>query len=129
MAAVARFARPVWVVLAVLFTIGIVVQFFLAGLGLLGGEDMTAHADFGWAALHLFPILMFVFALLARLPRMFLIMNFVLAVVVFVQPLWVTEFRGEFLGAMHILGALVIFGISRELAERGVKFWRAASAT
>jgi hypothetical protein len=123
-AGISRYTRPVYVFLAVLFVIGVAVQFFLAGLGLLGGETMQAHNDFGWAALHLFPILMLLIGLTARLPRLLLGMTFVLAVVVFVQPLWVTEFRGEVLGALHVLGALVIFAISRDLAERGVRLLR-----
>jgi hypothetical protein len=116
------------VVLAVLYAIGVLVQFFSAGMGLLGGETMQFHADFGWSALHLTPILIFIVALVAWLPRPLLIMSFALAVIVFVQPLWVTEFRGELLGAMHILGAGFILLLSRDIAERSVRLWRNRSA-
>jgi hypothetical protein len=107
-----------------LFAVGIVVQYFSAGLGLLGGETMQFHKDFGWAALHLFPILMFLIALLSRLSRGLLIMSLALAVVTFLQPIWVAEFRGEFLGGMHLLGALVIAFLARDLAERSFRYWR-----
>ena len=128
MAAVARIARPIFVVLAMLFAVGIVVQYLSAGLGLLGGETMQFHKDFGWAALHLFPILMFLFALMSRLSRGLLIMSLALAVVTFLQPIWVAEFRGEVLGAMHLLGALVIAFLSRDLAERSYRYWRSNPA-
>ena len=128
MAAVARIARPVFVVLAMLFAVGVVVQYLSAGLGLLGGETMQFHIDFGWAALHLFPILMFLIALLSRLSRALLIMSFALAVVTFLQPIWVAEFRGEFLGAMHLLGAIVIAYLARDIAERSYRYWRSNPA-
>ena len=128
MAAVARIARPIFVVLAMLFAVGVVVQYFSAGLGLLGGETMQFHIDFGWAAMHLFPILMFVVALLSRLSRGLLIMSLVLAVLTFLQPIWVAEFRGEFLGAMHVLGALIIAFLARDIAERAYRYWRTTPA-
>ena len=43
--------RRVLVGLAWLYVMGNTVQFFLAGLGLLGDQPsaLTTHADFGWA--------------------------------------------------------------------------------
>jgi hypothetical protein len=101
-----------------------VVQYFSAGLGLLGGETMEFHEGFGYAAVHLFPILMLLVGLVSRLPRALLILTFVLAVVTLVQPIWVSEFRGELLGAFHLLGALLIAWLARDIAERAVRFWR-----
>ena len=34
--------------LALLIAIGIIVQVFLAGLGIFGAESFDAHEDFGW---------------------------------------------------------------------------------
>ncbi|MPZ49037.1 MAG: hypothetical protein GEU75_06980 [Dehalococcoidia bacterium] len=127
MAAVSRYARPVFIVFAVLYAIGVVVQFFLAGLGLLGGETMQAHNDLGWM-MHTLIIPFLVLALLSGLPRPLLIMAIALTVIMLVQPFWVTEFRGEVLGALHVLGALIIFGLARDVAEQGVKLWRGAKA-
>jgi hypothetical protein len=124
MAGLAGIARPVFAVLAALFTIGIVVQYLLAGVGILGGGSMEAHEVFGYAVLHFFPVLMLIAALLARLPKGLVIMAGVLMLVTLVQPIWVTAFRDEFLGAFHFLGALVIFALSRDLAERGMRAWR-----
>jgi hypothetical protein len=114
-------ARRILTGLAWLYVLGIVVQFFLAGLGLLGGESMTAHSDFGWSVLHLFPILLIIAAAVGRVGRNLLIMVVALAVVGFVQPLWVTEFRGELLGAMHVLGALVIFVLAHNVARASTR--------
>jgi hypothetical protein len=104
--------------LAWLYVLGIVVQFFLAGLGLLGGESMEAHEGFGYAVLHLYPILMLIAAAVGRVGRNLLIMSVVLVVIVFVQPTWVSEFRGEFLGSIHVIAALVIFVLAHMIAQQ-----------
>jgi hypothetical protein len=122
-------ARKIFAVLAGLFVIGVVIQFFLAGLGLLGGESMQAHIDFGWFPVHLFPILMLIVAAIARVGRTLLLMTLALAIVTFVQPFWVTEFEGEVLGALHILGALVMFGIAESLARRAMPLMRGSTST
>ncbi len=44
-------AKRAMTIVAYLFLLGIVVQFFLAGLGTLGGEDLEAHRGFGYSAL------------------------------------------------------------------------------
>ena len=49
--------------LALLIAIGIVVQVFLAGLGVFGAESFKAHESFGWM-LHTAAIVVFVLALL-----------------------------------------------------------------
>jgi hypothetical protein len=113
-------------VLAWLYVVGTVVQFFLAGLGTVGGETMEAHKGFGYAVLHLYPILMLLVALVARPPRELLIMSFVLAVIVLIQPFWVTAFRGEFLAALHFVMAMVIFGLAQQLAIRSTRLAREA---
>jgi hypothetical protein len=118
-------ARKLLMGLAWLYVIGTVAQFFLAGLGMLGGESMEAHEVFGYAVLHLYPVLMLLIALVARPPREVLIMALVLAVIVFIQPIWVTAFRGEVLGAMHVVMALVIFGLAQQLAIRATRVVRA----
>jgi len=114
----------VYVGLAWLYLLATAVQFLLAGLGLLGGEDMQAHKDFGYMAVHLSPILLLIVSLIAKLPRNLILMTLVLAIVVFVQPIWVTEFRGEFLGSFHILGAMVIVVLAHDLAQRATRVAR-----
>jgi hypothetical protein len=48
-------ARKIFVGLAWLFVLAVAIQFFLAGLGVLGGESLGAPAV-GFIVLHLLPI-------------------------------------------------------------------------
>jgi hypothetical protein len=123
-----RIARIILVGLAWLFLFGVAVQYFLAGLGTLGGESMDAHEGLGYAVLHFFPILILIAALVARASKPTIIMSVVLVVVTLVQPFWVSEFRGEILGALHILGALVIAALAHEIASRATQLVRTERA-
>ena len=49
--------------LALLIAVGIVVQVFLAGLGIFGAESFDAHEGFGWM-IHTAAILLFILALI-----------------------------------------------------------------
>ena len=49
--------------LALLIALGVVVQVFLAGLGIFGAESFDAHESFGWI-LHTAAIVLFLLALL-----------------------------------------------------------------
>lgn len=120
-------ARRILVVAAWLYVLGVAVQFLLAGLGTLGGESLSAHEGFGWSALHLTPIIIAVAAWFARAPMTLLVLCVIFAVVAIVQPYWVSEFRGEFLGSMHILGALVIFVLAHAIAQRATALLRSSS--
>jgi len=98
---------------------------FFAGLGLLGGKTMFTHNQFGWMPVHPFPILMFVAALLARVPRPLLILTIALLAVTLVQPFWVTAFRGELLGSLHVVGGLAVFALAHAVARRSTALLRA----
>ena len=121
-------ARRILVIVSFLFLIGVILQFFFAGLGLLGGEDMELHKDFGWAALHFTPVLILVVAYLAKVGRTTLFLALALAIVSLIQPFWASEFQGEFLGSMHVLGALVIFTLAHHVAQRAMRDMRGAGA-
>lgn len=114
-------ARRALIGVSWLYVLGVVVQFLLAGLGNLGGESWDAHVGFGWSALHLTPILIVVVAVVAKVSRTTLIIAVALAIAAFVQPFWVTEFRGETLGALHVFGALVVFILAHHLAQRAMR--------
>lgn len=120
-------ARMALVALAWLYVLGVVIQFFLAGLGLpeLGGEGMSAHNDFGYSALHLTPIIFIILAFVAKAPRSVIGLTFVFAIVAFVQPIWTSEFDGEFIAAFHVIGALVIFVLAHTLAKQATQLLRA----
>ncbi|HEY7465385.1 MAG TPA: DUF6220 domain-containing protein [Dehalococcoidia bacterium] len=107
-----------------LYVLGVVIQFFFAGLGALGGEDYKAHEGFGWSALFLTPILLLVLTFVAGASLVTRVMTLALVVVAFIQPFWVTEFRDETLGAFHVVGALVIFALAHDIARRSVREMR-----
>jgi hypothetical protein len=111
-----------------LFLLAVVLQFFFAGLGLLGGEDMELHEAFGWSALMLTPVLILIVAYLAKGGRVMLFLCLALVIVSLIQPFWVTQFRGEFLGSMHVLGALVIFTLAHHVSQRALRELRGAGA-
>ncbi|HLF79843.1 MAG TPA: DUF6220 domain-containing protein [Dehalococcoidia bacterium] len=120
-------ARKILVGLAWLFVLGVMLEFFFAGLGLLGGEDMELHEGFGWGALQLLPVLILIAAFFAKPARSMLILVVALLVVSFFQPFWVTEFRGEFLGSFHVLGAAVILALAHAIAQRATHLVRAGA--
>ena len=121
-------AKRILVIVSMLFMIGVVFQFFFAGLALLGGEDWDLHRGFGWAALHFTPVLILVVAYLAKVGRVTLFLSLALAIIALIQPFWVTEFEGEFLGSMHVLGALVIFTLAHHVSQRAMREMRGGSA-
>lgn len=123
-------ARKILAGLFWLYLIGVVVQFFLAGLGLpeLGGEGMDAHEGFGYSALHLTPILFLIIAFFAKVPLPMLILMVVFAVIAFLQPIWAAEFRGEFLASFHILGAAIILMMAHMLARMATRHMRGEPA-
>jgi hypothetical protein len=115
-------ARRAFVALAWLFVLGVAVQFLLAGIPMLGGGDSwEAHEGLGWGGLHLFPILILIAAFFAKPPRKVLVLAIALVVVTLVQPFWVTEFRDEFPGAFHVLGALVIAALGHDVAQNATR--------
>ena len=101
-----------------LFTAGVVVQVFLAGLGVFGGKD-----DFG---LHLtWAIVLFVMAVLSpllaiagRLGRRVTGLSFLVLVLFFLQSVFV-QLRTDmpYLAALHPVNALAIFWLSLTLAR------------
>lgn len=121
-------AKRILVIVSMLFLLGVVLQFFFAGLALLGGEDWDLHKGFGWSALMLTPVLILVVAYLAKGGRVMLFLCLALVVVSLIQPFWVSEFRDEFLGSMHVLGALVIFTLAHHVSQRAMRELRGDSA-
>jgi hypothetical protein len=123
--------RRVFAVLAWVYLAAVVVQFFLAGLGLpqLGGEGMGIHAEFGYIAVHMTPILLIIFAIIGRAGRALILWTVVLAVVAFMQPIWVTAFQGDFLASLHVLGAVGVLALSYHVARLATGKVRAEPST
>ena len=115
-------ARYVYLALVWLYLVGIVVQVFLAGMGLFGAaRDFEPHIGLGWL-LHLVPILLLVAAAVAKVGRRLIWWTVALLVVQFVQPiLALARDDAPVVAAFHPVLALVIFWLALTI---GVMAWR-----
>ena len=103
--------------LCYLFLLAVAVQFFLAGLAVMGGEDIEAHRLFGFIVMHIIPLLMFGAAISVKAGRVTIGMTLLLFVLVGLQSLWV-EIDPMSLRAIHVLAALVIYVLGHHIAQR-----------
>ena len=121
-------ARKIFVGLAWLFVLAVAIQFLLAGLGVLGGESLEPHRQWGFSVLHLLPILMLIAAIVGRMGRTVIILSVVLLLLVGLQPLFVDpELNPPWLRSLHVLDALFIFALGFLLAQRGTRTIRETS--
>jgi hypothetical protein len=107
--------------LSYLFLIAVMIQFFLAGYGImeLCNEGLDAHRDWGFAVLHLIPLLMFGAAIWAKMGRVTIGMVVVLFLLVLIQPFFVDSGTNEaWLRALHVVNALLIFMLGYHLTQR-----------
>jgi hypothetical protein len=115
-------ARRIFVGLAWLFVLAVAIQFLLAGLGVLGGESLEAHRQWGFVVLHLIPILMFTAAIIGRMGRTVISLTVALFLLVFLQPLFADpEIDPVWLRSLHVLNALFIFALGQYLAQRATR--------
>jgi hypothetical protein len=107
------FARAAYLVVIWVFVACLVVQLFLAGLGVFAGyQNFLTHRDFGYLfGLLLLPLI--VLAALARLPRRFFLLTLLLLVLFAMQSVLVL-FRTDApsIAALHPLNGVVILLIS-----------------
>ena len=122
-----RGARYAYVALAWAFVAGVVLQVFFIGLGLfVAPENMELHVAFGWAVLHLWPILVLAAAALARAGRRRLLEATALAVTVFIVPILVTlRADSPLAAAFHPVGALLAFWLAIVVARGATSLVRA----
>jgi hypothetical protein len=122
-------ARRALTGLAWLFVLAVAVQFFLAGLGTLGGESIEAHRIWGFSVMHLIPILMLIAGTAGKAGVPYVGLTVVLLVLVFIQSLWADEgLDPQWLRSFHIFDALLIFGLGHYLAQRATRLMRGAEA-
>jgi Family of unknown function (DUF6220) len=116
-------------VLLSVFTLGVIVQFFLAGLGVFRVQDgaSSSHFDHVWGphrtlgnVLFIVGLLVLVAAIVARLGRTRVLLSLVLPLLVFVQsvlanngPSWVRAF--------HPVVAVIILALAGQFTGR---LWR-----
>jgi hypothetical protein len=114
---------------AVLFVVGVVVQFYLAGVGLFGASDMEGHVGFGYL-LAIIPVLPLVLswpagggARTAGLCAALLVM----AQVQTFLPLAADD--APLIAALHPVNALVVFGLGLMVARRAISLVRGTDAS
>jgi hypothetical protein len=98
--------------LALLMAVGIVVQVFLAGLGIFGAESFSAHEGFGWM-LHTASIVVFLLALLGPRTGRTIGLGFGLLALLTVQVMLVgAREDAPYLAALHPVLALFALGLA-----------------
>jgi hypothetical protein len=109
-----RAVRIAYAVTAWVFVVAMLAQVFLIGLGLLGGSasGLSLHRNFGWI-LHLVPLLILLFAALSRAGKRHWQWALLLAVVVFLIPIFVLlRDSVPVAAALHPVAAVIAFPIS-----------------
>lgn len=112
--------RRTYIGLVWLFFAAVVVQFFLAGLGVfVSPRDFRYHAMFGGIIL-LIGLLGLIFSFAARLPWRTTGLTGLLPVLVLVQSTLVEFWRQGVLlvGAFHVINALIVFSVAGYMALR-----------
>lgn len=113
-----RWFRLAYAGLAWAFLIGLATQVFLIGLYLFNRADsgaLAAHQGLGWV-LHLAPLLVLLFAYLARAGRGHWLWALALAVVVLIVPILATMSSTPLVAALHPVGAMISFALGAVVA-------------
>jgi hypothetical protein len=113
--------RWIYAVSAWLTLVVVIVQFFLAGLGVFAG-DFQMHVALGYTILFL--MLVLVIALVARLPWRTLGLTALLPVLVFLQSIFIEAWNNglAYIAALHVVNGLAIFSLAGILAVRSSVF-------
>jgi hypothetical protein len=122
--------RAAFAVVAWLFVAAIVVQVFLAGVGLFvrGIDTFSAHRALGWL-LHLAPLVVLLFAWGAHPGRITMWLSGLLLLLVGIQP-FLPAMRNDmpFAAALHPVNALAIFAVGLVIAARATSLARSPMA-
>ena len=116
-------------VLLSVFTLGVIVQFFLAGLGVFRVQDgaSSSHFDHVWSPhrtlgniLFIVGLLVLVAAIIARLGRTRVLLSLVLPLLVFVQSILANN-GPSWVRAFHPVVAVIILALAGQFTGR---LWR-----
>lgn len=100
------------------YLVAVVVQFFLAGLGVFGASSFDAHRGLGYA-LFLASVLLLVLGIVGRLPRVTLLLTLVLVFLNVLQTILATlDDDVPEVAALHVVNALAIFLVAHLLVRR-----------
>ena len=107
-----RLVLIAYAAIALLIAVGVIVQVFLAGLGVFGAESFDAHEGFGWM-LHTAAIVVFLLALLGPRTRRAIGLSFGLLVLMTIQIAFVnTREDAPYVAALHPVFALLVLGLA-----------------
>jgi len=116
--------------LAWLFMAFVLIQFFLGGLIVFGGDDSGPHETVGYPILHLIPILMIVVAAIGKMGKKIIGMTVGLLVMIFIQPVWAAiETDSDWINAIHIPFALLVAFLGYHIAVAATRLQRGEAAT
>jgi hypothetical protein len=126
-----RALRWTYVVFSWLVLAAVVVQFFLAGLGVFGGPGgFQAHVLLGYSLLFIM-LLALVLAFAARLPWRTIGLTALLPVLVVLQSVFISIWHAGLpvVAALHVVNALAIFTLTGLLALRSHRYLTGAKPT
>jgi hypothetical protein len=113
--------------LALLIAVAIVVQVFLAGVGVFGANSFDAHESFGWM-IHSAAILLFILALIGPRTRRAIGMSFGLLALMTIQIELVGARDDEpYVAAFHPVLALFVLGLAVHIGMPAISRRRGAS--
>jgi len=120
--------RYLFAAAAVLFLVGVLVQVYLIGSTLFAGGNIEDHQSLGYI-LSLAPVIPLLLAWPARAGQRTVILCAALLVDAFVQSLLPSlKADAPALAALHPVNALLVFGLSVEVARRAVRLARSEAA-
>jgi hypothetical protein len=120
-------ARVLFFGLAVVYLAGVVVQFFLAGLGTFGATSFDAHQAFG-LVLALLTLILLVLAVVGKVPRL-LIGLAVILLGLNVLQMFLARVDVEEVAALHVVNALAIVFVAHEIMQRSRRYLASKMAT
>jgi hypothetical protein len=120
-------ARVLFFGLAVIYLAGVVVQFFLAGLGTFGATSFDAHQAFG-LVLALLTLILLVLAVVGKVPRL-LIGLAVILLGLNVLQMFLAQVDVEEIAALHVVNALAIVFVAHEIMQRSRRYLASKMAT
>jgi hypothetical protein len=109
-------ARVLFFGLSVLYLLGVVVQFFLAGLYVFGGSSIESHRVLGFI-LAAGALLLLILAVVGRLPRRTAVLTVLLLGLSVLQSVLVNVDIDE-VAALHPVNALIIAFVAFGLMQR-----------
>ena len=112
---------------AVVYLLGVVAQFFLAGLGVFGATSYDAHRALGFL-LGLVAVVLLVLAVAAKLPRPLTGLALLLVLLSIVQIVLI-QIDIEEVKALHLVNALAIGLVANMLVHRSRRYLASKLAT